>query len=59
MSDHTHAAGDGLSDDEFAERVAGQTSSDLEAEPVFERESAGATTDTEASDISADDLSDD
>ena len=59
MSDDTRPAGDGLSDEEFAERVAGQTSSDLAAEPVFERENAGATTDTEVADIDADSLSDD
>ena len=56
MSDDTKAAGEGLSDAEFAERVAGQTSSDLAAEPIFERENAGATTDTEVADIAADDL---
>lgn len=44
----TRAAGDGVSDDQLADQVGDQTSSDLEAEDVFERESAGAATDTEA-----------
>ena len=44
----THPAGEGLSDAEMAEQVADQTSSDLQAEPAFEEESAGATSDTEA-----------
>ncbi len=58
MSDDTNTrpAGEGLSDDEFARQVAGQTASDLEAEDVFERESAGAATDEPVADIDADDL---
>jgi hypothetical protein len=44
----TRAAGDGVTDDELADQVGDQTSSDLEAEDVFERESDGAATDTEA-----------
>jgi hypothetical protein len=44
----TRAAGDGVSDDQLADQVGEQTSSDLEAEDVFERESDGAATDTEA-----------
>jgi hypothetical protein len=44
----TRAAGDGVSDDQLADQVGDQTSSDLEAEDVFERESDGAATDTEA-----------
>jgi len=44
----TRPAGDGVSDDELAEQVGEQTSSDLQAEDVFERESDGAATDTEA-----------
>ena len=43
----TRPAGDGVSDDQLAEQVGEQTSSDLEAEDVFERESDGAATDTE------------
>jgi deglycase len=52
----TAAAGDGLSDDQFAERVAGQTSSDLQAEDVFEREADGASTDAPVSAIEGEDL---
>ena len=44
----TRPAGAGLSDDDMADQVGDQTSSDLEAEDVFSRETAGATTDTEA-----------
>lgn len=44
----TRPAGDGLSESELAEQVGEQTSSDLQAEDVFERESDGAATDTEA-----------
>ena len=41
-------AGAGVDDAELAEQVGEQTSSDLQAEDVFERESDGAATDTEA-----------
>jgi hypothetical protein len=44
----TRPAGEGVSDEQLAEQVGEQTSSDLEAEDVFERESDGAATDTEA-----------
>jgi hypothetical protein len=44
----TRPAGQGVGDEELAEQVGEQTSSDLEAEDVFERESEGAATDTEA-----------
>jgi hypothetical protein len=44
----TRPAGDGVSDSELTEQVGEQTSSDLEAEDVFEREASGAATDTEA-----------
>jgi hypothetical protein len=44
----TRPAGQGVDDQELAEQVGEQTSSDLEAEDVFERESDGAATDTEA-----------
>ena len=45
MADETNTrpAGEGLSDEEFAAQVAGQTSSDLQAEDVFAREADGAT----------------
>ncbi len=45
---NTRPAGDGVSDDQLAEQVGEQTSSDLQAEDVFERETDGAATDTEA-----------
>jgi hypothetical protein len=54
---NVHAAGKGLSDQEMVEQVAGQTASDLKNSDVFERESDGATTDTEAAKASADELS--
>ncbi|HUR15608.1 MAG TPA: hypothetical protein VM097_14135 [Mycobacteriales bacterium] len=44
----TQPAGAGLSDEEFVEQVQGQTSSDLEVEELFEEESQGAASDTEA-----------
>ncbi|MDQ6937419.1 MAG: hypothetical protein M3140_06870 [Actinomycetota bacterium] len=34
-------AGEGISDEEFARQVADQTSSDLKAEDVFERDAHG------------------
>ncbi len=51
-------AGDGVSDEEFADQVAEQTSRDLKYADVFEREADGATTDTEAAKASADELAD-
>lgn len=52
----TKPAGAGVSDEELAEQVGEQTSSDLQAEDVFERESDGAATDTEAAKADGDDL---
>jgi hypothetical protein len=52
----TRPAGEGLSDEEMVSQVAGQTSSDLEVESFFERESEGAATDKAAADTDADDL---
>ncbi len=49
-------AGEGLTDEQMAEQVAGQTASDLKNADVFEREADGATTDTEAAKASADEL---
>jgi len=49
-------AGEGLSDEEMLDQVAGQTASDLKNADVFEREADGATTDTEAAKASADEL---
>jgi large subunit ribosomal protein L4 len=45
---NTSAAGDNISDEEMAAEVEGQTSSDLQAEPAFENEAGGASSDTEA-----------
>jgi hypothetical protein len=44
----TQPAGEGVDDSTLAEQVGEQTSSDLEASDVFERESDGAATETEA-----------
>ena len=44
----TRPAGEGVSDEELAEQVAEQTSSDLAVEEAFEREAGGASSDTEA-----------
>lgn len=52
----TEPAGAGVSDEELAKQVGGQTSSDLQAEDVFERENDGAAGDTEAAKADADDL---
>ena len=48
MSETTHTAGEGLTDEQMAKQVAEQTSSDLKVEDAFEREADGATSDTEA-----------
>jgi hypothetical protein len=53
---NTHAAGEGVDDKGMAEQVAGQTSSDLEVEEAFERESGGTSSDTEAAKADGDDL---
>ena len=52
----TKPAGDGVSDAELVEQVGEQTSSDLQAQDVFEREGEGAASDTEAAKADADDL---
>jgi hypothetical protein len=52
----TRPAGEGLSDEEMAREVADQTSSDLKADDVFEREADGAATDTEAAKADPDEL---
>lgn len=52
----TRPAADGVDDDQLTEQVAEQTSSDLEVEGAFERESDGAATDTEAAKASGDEL---
>ena len=53
----TRPAGEGVDDQEMTEQVADSTSSDLEVEGAFERESDGAASDTEAAKADADDLS--
>jgi hypothetical protein len=60
MSDesNTRPAGEGLSDEEMVQQVAGQTASDLKYKDVFERESEGAASDVEAAKASAEDLAD-
>ncbi|MGH3745097.1 MAG: hypothetical protein ACRDTP_09585 [Mycobacteriales bacterium] len=52
----TQPAGKDLDDDELAQKVAGETSPDLEAQDVFERESGGTDTDKAAAEESADDV---
>lgn len=52
-----HEAGEGISDEEMLDQVAGQTSSDLKEADVFKREADGTVTDTEAAKADADDLS--
>ena len=52
----TRPAGEGVDDQELTEQVADSTSSDLEVEGAFERESDGAASDTEAAKADADDL---
>jgi hypothetical protein len=54
MSDETTPAGKDLTDEEMVKQVAEQTSSDLKVEDAFERESDGATSDTEAAKQDAD-----
>jgi len=52
----TRPAGEGVSDDEMAREVADQTSSDLKADDVFEREADGAASDVEAAKAGPDEL---
>lgn len=52
-------AGDGLTDEEMAAQVAGQTSSDLREADVFQREADGTATETEAAKASGDELAQD
>jgi hypothetical protein len=57
MTDGKHRqAGDGLTDEEMADQVADQTSSDIREADVFKREADGASTDTEAAKASGDEL---
>jgi hypothetical protein len=52
----TGPAAEGVGDEQLSEQVADQTDSNLEVEGAFERESDGATTDTEAAKASGDEL---
>ncbi len=52
----TEAAGADVSDQEFSEEVADNTDPNLKTEDVFERESGGAATDTEAAKATGDEL---
>jgi large subunit ribosomal protein L4 len=52
----TKPAGEGVSDKDAAKEVAEQTSSDLKAEDVFEREADTASTETEAAEATADEV---
>ena len=52
----TKPAGEGVSDEEMSRQVADQTSSDLKAEDVFEREADGADSDVEAAKAGPEDL---
>lgn len=52
----TRPAGEGLTDEEMAREIADQTSSDLKADDVFEREADGAAGDVEAAKAGPDDL---
>ncbi len=49
-------AGEGLSDEEMAKQVSGQTSSELDQKDWFEREADGTLTDTEAAKADADEI---
>ncbi len=53
----TRPAGEGVDDDTFVELVGKQTDSNLEVKSIFERESDGAATDTEAAKATGDELS--
>lgn len=55
---HTRPAGEGLADQELAREVADQTSSDLQVEDTFRRESAGLVSDAPAEELSGDELAD-
>jgi deglycase len=52
----TRPAGEGISDEEMSREVANQTSSDLKADDVFEREADGAAGETEAAKAGPEDL---
>jgi hypothetical protein len=54
-----HQAGEGLSDREMADQVAGQTPSEEREADVFKREADGALTETEAAKATGDELAGD
>jgi hypothetical protein len=56
MVGETRPAGEGVSDEEMSRQVADQTSSDLKADEVFEREADGAASDVEAAKADPEDL---
>jgi hypothetical protein len=53
----TRPAGQGVGDEEMMREVAEQTSSDLKAEDVFEREAEGSAGQTEAAKADPEELS--
>ncbi len=59
MQGDTQKAGEALSDEEMADQVSSQTSSELREADVFKREADGASTDTEAAKASGDELAGD
>ena len=52
----TRPAGAGVTDEEMVRQVTGQTSPDLKAQDVFEREAEGASSDVEAAKAGPDEL---
>ncbi|HEX3707808.1 MAG TPA: hypothetical protein VHV76_14370 [Mycobacteriales bacterium] len=52
----TQPAGEGISDEQAVAEVADQTSPDLKAQGVFEREAEGAATDEPIDEASADEI---
>jgi hypothetical protein len=59
MTEHldSHAAGEGLTDEEMMKQVAKQTPNELKHKDFFEGEAEGTTTDTEAAKANADEIS--
>jgi hypothetical protein len=57
QDDGVREAGEGLTDEEMAAQVAGQTPSEEREADVFKRETDGIATETEAAKASADELS--
>ena len=59
MQGDTEKAGENLSDEEMADQVSSQTSSELREADVFKREADGTSTDTEAAKASGEELAGD